>query len=110
MRANAMNLKNCFPLIFLLTIFLLQFFLVPPSTAASVPACAELVKNKCLSCHLETRICRKVKKRKGKSSWKTTIKSMVRHGADLSKSEQKRLVTCLKKPHSEVQEFCGMKK
>jgi hypothetical protein len=103
-----MNLY-CFPLIFLLTIFLLQFCLVPPSSAASVPACAELVKSKCLSCHLETRICRKVKKRRGKSSWKTTIKSMVRHGADLSKSEQKRLVTCLKKPRSEILEFCGLK-
>ena len=93
-----------------LTILLLQFFIFLPSTAASAPACAELVKSKCLSCHLETRICGKVKKRKGISSWKTTIKSMVRHGADLSKSEQKRLVACLKKPHIEVLELCGMKK
>ena len=105
-----MNLKNCFPLVVLLTFFLLQFFLVPPSSVASVPTCAELVKSKCLSCHLETRICQKVKKRKGKSSWKRTIKSMVRHGADLSKSEQKRIVTCLRKPSSEVLDFCGMKK
>ena len=104
-----MILKKYCPLIFLVTIFLLHFFLVPPSSAASVPSCAELVKNKCLSCHLETRICRKVENKKGKSAWKTTLKSMVRHGADLGKSEQKRLVTCLKKPHSEVLELCGMK-
>jgi len=105
-----MNLNNSCPLIFLLTIFLLQFFIVAPSSVASVPTCTELVKSKCLSCHLETRICRKVKKRKGKNAWKTTIKSMVRHGTDLSKSEQKRLVNCLKNPHSEVLDYCGIKK
>jgi hypothetical protein len=104
-----MNLKNYLSLFLMLPFFLLQIFFVVPSSAASAPACAELVKSKCLSCHLETRICQKVKKRKGKSSWKSTIKSMVRHGADLSKSEQKRIVTCLRKPDSEVLEFCGLK-
>ena len=104
-----MNLKNYLSLFLMLPFFLLQIFFVVPSSAASAPACAELVKSKCLSCHLETMICQKVKKRKGKSSWKSTIKSMVRHGADLSKSEQKRIVTCLRKPDSEVLEFCGLK-
>jgi hypothetical protein len=105
-----MNLKNYLSLFLMLPFFLLQIFFVVPSSAASAPTCTELVKSKCLSCHLETRICQKVKKRKGKSSWKTTIKSMVRHGADLNKSEQKRIVSCLKKPSSEVLDFCGMKK
>jgi len=105
-----MNLKNYPSLFLMLPILLLHFFIVLPSTAASASVCAELVKSKCLSCHLETRICQKVKKRKGKSSWKSTIKSMVRHGADLSKPEQKQIANCLRKPDSEVLEFCGMKK
>ena len=105
-----MNLKKYPSLFLLLPFFLLQIFFVVPLSAASVPTCAELVKSKCLACHLETRICQKIKKRRGKSSWKSTIKSMVRHGAKLSKPEQKQIANCLRKPDSEVLEFCGMKK
>lgn len=98
------------PLVLISSFSLLQFFAVPVSPAASLPGCGELVKSKCLACHLETRICRKVKKRRGKSSWKATIKSMVRHGAALNRAEQKKTVNCLRKPDSEILEFCGMKK
>lgn len=91
--------------------FLLQLYLVQLSFAVTeAPACGELVKNECTTCHFETRICQKVKKRKGKGSWKRTITSMVRHGADIGKEEQKRLLNCLSKPDSEVLELCGMKK
>ena len=91
--------------------FLLQLFFVQASFAeAAAPACGELVNNKCTTCHFETRICQKVKKGKGKGSWKRTITSMVRHGAVIDKAEQKRLLTCLSTPDNEVLELCGMKK
>ena len=91
--------------------FLLQLYLVQLSFAVTAaPACGELVKNKCTSCHFETRICQKVKKGKGKGSWKRSITSMVRHGAVIDKDDQKRLLSCLSKPDSEVLELCGMKK
>ena len=105
-----MNQKTIRPLIVLPAVFMLQLFLVPPSPAAAeAPACGELVKSKCIKCHHETRICQKVRKGKGKGSWKTTIKSMIRHGAVVNKDEKKQLVTCLSTPDSEVLELCGIK-
>ena len=95
----------------LLTVwFLLLFFFVTTSPAAPPTNCEELLMNKCLSCHYETRICQKVKKRKGKRSWARTIKSMVRHGAVVNKGEQKTLVNCLSSADQTVLELCGMNK
>ncbi len=92
-------------------VMLLQFSLVQPSTVIAAPLnCGELVKNKCIKCHYETRICQKVKKGRGKGSWKNTIKSMLRHGAVLSKAEQKDLVVCLSTADGKVLELCGMDK
>lgn len=73
-------------------------------------SCIELVQTKCIDCHFETRICQKLKKKKGKSSWKRTIKSMVRHGTKLSKAEHKELVQCFVKRDSKVLSFCGINK
>lgn len=106
-----MKRKTSRSLTILSVFFLLQFtFALPSPAVAAAPACGELVKSKCTTCHYETRICQKVKKRKGKGSWKRTITSMIRHDAVIGKAEQKRLLTCLSKPDSEVLELCGMKK
>ncbi len=88
-------------------VFLLLAFSLP---AAAEDACDSLVKNKCLSCHFETRICQKMKKKKGKSSWKRTIKSMIRHGAKLNKGEQKVLVQCFTSRDPSVLSLCGLDK
>ena len=88
-------------------VFLLLAFSLP---AVAEDSCAPLVKNKCLSCHFETRICQKMKKKKGKSSWKRTIKSMIRHGAKLSKKEQKVLVQCFTSRNDAVLSLCGLDK
>jgi len=73
-------------------------------------SCSELLTNRCEICHYNTRVCQKVKKKKGKSSWKRTIKNMVRQGAKLNTAEQKKLVVCLSKPTPEIMEFCNLKK
>jgi len=92
-------------------VILLQFYFVHPSSVvAAPPNCAELIKDKCVKCHSETRICQKIKKGRGKGSWKNTIKSMLRHGAVVSKAEQKSLVVCLSTPDSTVRELCKMNK
>lgn len=89
---------------------LLVFMLFHVDTAyADKPACGELVISKCTSCHYETRICQKVKKRKGKGSWKRTLKSMIRNGAVINREEQKRLLQCLSTPDSEVLKLCEIK-
>ncbi len=98
------------PAILLLTVLLmvLSGLALPSSSVAADPACGTLITNKCLACHYETRICQKVKKKKGERSWKKTIKSMIRNGAVLSREEQKILAVCLSKPDSAVLELCGM--
>lgn len=73
-------------------------------------ACGPLVQAKCLSCHFETRMCQKMRKRKGKSSWKRTIKAMVRHGAELDRGEQKTLIQCFTGRDSSILSLCGMDK
>ena len=94
-------------------LFLIMFCLVlllpavsRTSAAETAPNCAELLKGKCLLCHHETRICRKIRQDKGKGSWKRTIKSMIRHGAAVNKKEQDQLVNCLSKPDIEIKKLC----
>ena len=84
-------------------------------TAVQVPAapgetCSELLSNRCEACHYNTRVCQKVQQKKGKGSWRRTVKNMVKQGAKLSKDEQKILVDCLSKPAPEVLEYCDIKK
>ncbi|NOQ45164.1 MAG: hypothetical protein GQ559_00570 [Desulfobulbaceae bacterium] len=80
------------------------------TTSHASEECTQLVKKKCIRCHFETRICQKIEKRKGKGSWKRTIKTMVKNGATLSKSERKQLADCLSKPGPEILKFCGLDK
>lgn len=94
------------PFIAAIAFFLLAF--TTPSLADE--SCGPLVQNKCLDCHFETRICQKLRKKKGKSSWKRTIKAMVRHGTKLSKGEQKTLVQCFASRDSSILSLCGMDK
>ncbi|NOX80206.1 MAG: hypothetical protein GXP57_03825 [Deltaproteobacteria bacterium] len=68
--------------------------------------CTQLVTSRCEKCHYKTRICEKIQKRRGKGSWKRTIKNMVRHGAQLNAAEQKQLVYCLSTPTPEVLKLC----
>ena len=77
--------------------------------ASSGESCVELLKSRCLSCHYETRICRKLKNKAGKRAWKGTIAAMIRHGAEVSKEEKERLATCLADRDREIVEFCGKK-
>jgi len=107
---NDMTQKNCC-MILAAAVILLGFILVPPLPAgAATPSCGELVEHKCLTCHYETRICQKLRKKKGKGSWKKTIKSMIRKGAVVSKAEQKSLIICFSKRDRAVLELCGLKK
>ena len=93
----------------LLTVIFFLFFSPVSVSVASDVSCADLVKTNCLSCHSETRICQKIKKGKGKGAWKNTMQSMIRNGANVSKSEQKLLITCLSKPDSGIRNLCPMK-
>ncbi len=91
------------------TISLLMLTTSPASVRAE-ESCPELLTNRCEKCHYVTRVCQKVERKKGKSSWKRTVRNMVRQGAKLNKAEQKKLATCLSKPSPEILEFCGLKK
>jgi len=81
-----------------------------PSPALAEETCPELLTNRCEVCHYNTRVCGKVQKKKGKGSWKRTVKNMVRQGAKLNKEERKKLIDCLSTPTPEILEFCGIKK
>lgn len=89
------------------SLFLL--FLISPAIAAPANSCKYLMENRCLECHFETRICQKIAKNKGKRSWKRTIKSMIRHGAELTAAEQTTLIGCFVDQDPEILSFCGMK-
>ncbi len=76
--------------------------------SASPPeSCVQLLKSRCLSCHYESRICRKLKNKAGRRAWNGTIGAMIRHGAQVNKEERKRLAACLAAGDREVLEFCG---
>ena len=92
------------------SIIAVTFLLTLTSTSVAGESCSELLTNRCETCHYNTRVCQKVKKKKGKGSWKRTIKNMVKQGAKLDKSEQKQLVDCLSKRTPEILEFCNLKK
>ena len=82
------------------------FLLVQTMVPVRAETCGDLVRAKCIRCHFETRICNKLKKKKGKSSWKRTIKSMMRHGTELSRTQQKALITCLAGRDASLDALC----
>ncbi len=92
------------PSILLFTVLCLLPSTAPASGGGS---CVELLKSRCLQCHYETRICRKLKNKAGKRAWKGTIGAMIRHGAEVSKEEKGRLATCLADQDREIAEFCA---
>ena len=90
-----MNKRSAYPAVagLALTVFLGATILTGSNSMADED-CTTLINSKCTSCHYKSRICKKLgKKRKG--AWKSTIKRMKRHGAEISKEEQKALVKCL---------------
>ncbi len=89
---------------------LFSFSPTSPALAEAAASCKSLMENKCLDCHFETRICRKIKKNKGTRSWKRTIKSMIRHGADVNSDEQKALISCFVDKDKAILSFCGVDK
>jgi len=89
---------------------LFSFLPASPAIAEATASCKSLMENKCLACHFETRICRKIKKNKGTRSWKRTIKSMIRHGAEVHGDEQKTLISCFVDMDKDILSFCGMDK
>jgi len=89
--------------------FIFLLFPLSSAVAGTDNGCKSLMENTCLECHFETRICQKIQKNKGKRSWKRTIKSMVRHGAELNAGEQSTLVKCFVDRDPEILSFCGIK-
>jgi len=74
--------------------------------AESKAGCAELLLNRCQSCHYLDRVCAQVGE-KSKRRWDATIKRMVkRRGADLNKEEQPFLLDCLVAPAPDIKKEC----
>jgi hypothetical protein len=68
-------------------------------------SCKTLLLTKCDSCHYLTRVCYRLGK-KSKRGWKSTLKVMIRRGAQLTMQEQKVLLECLSSPEGEAQSTC----
>ena len=74
--------------------------------AESKPECAELLLDRCESCHYLSRVCDQLGK-KSKRRWRATMKRMVkRRGAELNKDEQVFLVDCLLAPAPDIEKEC----
>lgn len=83
-------------------------FLTGPAIAKaeSMPGCAELLVNRCQSCHYLDRVCGQVGE-KSKRRWKATLKRMVtRRGAVLNTKEQEFLLGCLLAPAPDIIKEC----
>ncbi len=99
-----------------LPLFALCLVHITPVTSQAVESnsakvtCGQLVSNKCLDCHSETRICYRVKKGKTTRYWKKSVQYMIRNGASINEAESKDLVTCLSEPDKEIFALCGIKK
>ena len=68
-------------------------------------SCKTLLLSKCDSCHYLTRVCYRLGK-KSKRGWKSTLKVMIKRGAQLTMQEQEVLLECLSSPESEAQSTC----
>ncbi len=92
---------SCLPLLLLgLSTLAAAQSLSPP------PDCAQLLTERCESCHYLTRVCQQLGK-KSKRRWKRTLKNMARYGARVSPAEQRRLVDCLSRPAPKVVQLCA---
>lgn len=94
----------------LLTLGALLVFFCVSKTSMAAENCTTLLAGRCETCHFLTRVCEKVAEKRGKWSWKRTVKNMVRQGAKLSAAEQDILVTCLSEPAPEVGKLCARNK
>lgn len=103
-------------LLFILSGALLWLAAAPHNAAGQ--NCAELLRDRCETCHYLTRVCEKVERDLGRSSWfgglggswKRTIKNMVRQGAKLNSEEEAVLADCLSTPAPEVLDICNLQK
>ena len=82
-----------------------QSVLAQESGVTEVASCKTLLLTKCDSCHYLTRVCYRLGK-KSKRGWKSTLKVMIRRGAQLTMQEQKVLLECLSSPEGEAQSTC----
>ncbi len=93
-----------------LSVFLVGLLFLTESAFAetqSMPACLELLQNRCQSCHYLNRVCQKLEE-KSKRRWAATLKRMVkRRGANLSGEEQDFLLDCLATPAPDIKQECG---
>lgn len=104
-------------LLFALPVVLMWLVAAVPQHAAG-ESCTELLQGRCETCHYLTRVCERVEKNQGRSSWfggtagswKRIIHNMVRQGAKLNGAEEEQLVGCLSVPAPEVLDICGLKK
>jgi hypothetical protein len=77
------------------------------ANAESKTGCAELLLNRCESCHYLERVCSQVGV-KSERRWKATLKRMVkRRGVELNKDEQAFLLKCLSTPSPDIKKECG---
>lgn len=95
-------------LLLLLAVFLA--LLCPGKPGKAAEDCATLLTGHCETCHYLTRVCDKVSGKKGKWSWKRTVKNMLRQGAKLTAAEQDSLVACLSEPAPEVVKLCAQQR
>jgi hypothetical protein len=76
------------------------------AVAETKPECAELLRNRCQTCHYLNRVCAQVGK-KSKRHWGATLKRMVkRRGAELTEEEQGFLLDCLLAPAPDIVKEC----
>ena len=78
----------------ILTALACTLLLVRTEISFASENCAELLTNKCISCHSMDRVCQKLGK-KNEKRWKRTVKRMVKRGTKLTKTELKDVVICL---------------
>lgn len=100
MRKRGMGLS-----VFLVGVFCLTGFAF--AERQSMPACLDLLLNRCQSCHYLNRVCQKLEE-KSKRRWSATLKRMVkRRGANLSEEEQDFLLDCLVTPAPDIKQECA---
>jgi len=68
-------------------------------------SCRSMLEASCLACHSEARICQKLG-RKSKKRWERTIARMVKHGANMSSTDQDALSNCLADESADVVQMC----
>ncbi|MDT8335980.1 MAG: hypothetical protein RQ753_09795 [Desulfurivibrionaceae bacterium] len=83
------------------TPFLLMATLVPAGQD-----CGERLREKCTTCHYNTRICEKVGT-KNRRAWKNSTKRMIRYGLKISNAEIDGITECLVSLEGNPDIFCA---